>query len=194
MSGLCCGEDLHNHVWVDGVGGPHYGGHGGVGQPGSPTTKVGPSPTTVEVLKGGGFPAPQNGQNGQASAVSSSRKAPKLSLEEQEKMKKNRPKQRFFFGHSAEVTCLAFNRSKGLCASGQKRPRHSHGAEKPFVCIWRSGDFVLIAALVFHERGICSLGFAPKGDILVTLGLDERIAVWHEDAFQTPGSTSTKAG
>ena len=184
VSGLCVGEDLHNHVWVEGVGGPHYGvaipgeGVGGhVDINGSPTARVGPSPLVAAggLGQAGGFPPPQAGNAGAAAPRKLKGNLGGDDAAAAAQHKKRRPKQRFFFGHSAEVTCLAYNKPRGLCASGQKR---SHdGKEKPTVLVWRAGDFELIAALVFHERGICSLGFAPKGDILVSLGLDERVSL-----------------
>ena len=98
-------------------------------------------------------------------------------------------KQRFFFGHSNRVTCIAYNSLKGMAASGQIDPK---GSDLPFVAVWRTSDCVMLSALVFHERSVNCLGFNADGKILVTMGNEDNhnIAIWNE--FHTPGSECAK--
>mmetsp|Transcript_2521 Transcript_2521/g.5861 ORF Transcript_2521/g.5861 Transcript_2521/m.5861 type:complete len:1341 (-) Transcript_2521:11-4033(-) len=41
--------------------------------------------------------------------------------------------QKYFEGHTADVTALAYNKARNLCVSGQTDPRGSAG---PFLCVW----------------------------------------------------------
>ncbi|CAD7947265.1 unnamed protein product [Amoebophrya sp. A120] len=95
--------------------------------------------------------------------------------------------QRVFFGHSTEVTCVDYNHTKRVIASGQRDPK---GPGKPFVCVWRAADMMLISVLVYHEAQITCVGIAPKGDFLFTMGRDDAntVAVWAAGQFLPEGS------
>ncbi|CAE8602718.1 unnamed protein product, partial [Polarella glacialis] len=86
------------------------------------------------------------------------------------------PKQRFFRGHSKEITCLTYNAARGICASGQSAP-HSG---KPFICLWRADDCRLQTVLSFHDAQILSLCFNAEGTLLFSMGRDDAhtLAVW----------------
>ncbi|CAE8648725.1 unnamed protein product, partial [Polarella glacialis] len=86
------------------------------------------------------------------------------------------PKQRFFRGHSKEITCLTHNAARGICASGQSAP-HSG---KPFICLWRADDCRLQTVLSFHDAQILSLCFNAEGTLLFSMGRDDAhtLAVW----------------
>jgi len=91
--------------------------------------------------------------------------------------------QKFFLGHSEEVTCLAFNEATKLCASGQSDPT---GEGRPFVCVWRLGeseeDCILLSTLVFHSVQVQAAGFNPDGKLLFTVGAEQAslLAAWTE--------------
>ncbi|CAK0907188.1 unnamed protein product [Prorocentrum cordatum] len=87
--------------------------------------------------------------------------------------------QRFFLGHSTQVTCLAFSPAAGLCASGQTDPA---GSGRPFVGVWAPSDCVLQTVLVFHDREIMALAFDPSGQVLFSMGGDNNhtIAAWKD--------------
>ncbi|CAD7975137.1 unnamed protein product [Amoebophrya sp. A25] len=96
-------------------------------------------------------------------------------------------KQRFFFGHSTEVTCLDYNHAKRVVASGQVDPK---GPGLPFVCVWRAADMMLVSVLVYHEARICCVGISPKGDYLFSMGRDDAhtVAIWASGQFLPAGS------
>lgn len=89
------------------------------------------------------------------------------------------PSQKFFRGHSAPLTCLAYSDANGLCASGQSDPK---GPGTPFVCIWSPKDCGLLATLVFHILRVAAVGFSDDGLRCFTVGGSEyeghKLAVW----------------
>jgi hypothetical protein len=74
--------------------------------------------------------------------------------------------QRFFAGHTSEVSALALHPSGSLCASGQS-------GLAPYVCVWDIATSHPLATLRgVHSKGISCLAFSADGRVLASLGAD----------------------
>ena len=83
-------------------------------------------------------------------------------------------RQRFFGGHTDDITCLALDASRDYAASGQL------GAE-PVVCVWSVSSMQQLARLRHGRvRGVCAVGFAHDGALLASVGMDDAhtVHVW----------------
>ena len=103
-------------------------------------------------------------------------------------------RQRFFFGHDDDVTCVAVHPNGSIVASGQV-------GRRPPVCVWdtamvsghpkqskgntgygnmTSADVTHLGNLMFHSRGISCMAFSTDGALLVSIGTDDahHAAVW----------------
>jgi WD40 repeat protein len=103
-------------------------------------------------------------------------------------------KQKFFLGHTDDISCIALHPSGGIVATGQV-------ARKPFILVWNTRSMETINKVghipqsgptytssldpestkkLYYDRGICSVAFSSCGKYLVAIGMDDyhSIAVW----------------
>jgi len=76
-----------------------------------------------------------------------------------------------FFGekcqhNGAEVTAVAFCKTKRLCATGQRAKTSS--THQPCICVWKMDDASLVHRLVGHRRTVSTLSFCEDGSLLVS--------------------------
>jgi WD40 repeat protein len=83
--------------------------------------------------------------------------------------------QRFFFGHSAHINCLAINENGNLLASGQEGPT-------PLVRIWEYSSSKCISIITSPMTSLKCLTFSHDGSMLACVGKDnhnrEIIIIW----------------
>uniref|UniRef100_A0A0G4FV78 Uncharacterized protein n=1 Tax=Chromera velia CCMP2878 TaxID=1169474 RepID=A0A0G4FV78_9ALVE len=96
--------------------------------------------------------------------------------------------QRYFTGHTNEVTCLAYSPEKDLVASGQRDPK---GAAKPPVLLWKPGKDTIrftISHFEYHEKEVAAVCFSSSGDLIFSMGKDDQsmLAVWQTPQWQKP--------
>jgi WD40 repeat protein len=109
-------------------------------------------------------------------------------------------RQRFFFGHDDDVTCLAVHPNGTVVASGQV-------GRRPPICVWdatkmqqddnqggggggtgsgpngvggMSAGVTHLGNLLFHSRGVACMDFSTDGSLLVSVGSDDahHMCVW----------------
>ena len=84
-------------------------------------------------------------------------------------------RQSFYLEHNDDIVCLALSSNpklKHVCATGQI------GKNAP-VHIWDLSSKQTLSVLQGHHTvGICSVNFSFSGKLLLTVGLDNSIAVW----------------
>jgi hypothetical protein len=82
--------------------------------------------------------------------------------------------QRFFRGHTAEVSCLSVSRDGRFVASGERSTR-------PVVRVWDAQTCVEVAVLgPFHRGKVSCVGWAPDGRGLASVGgdVEHSVALW----------------
>eukprot|EP00163_Fabomonas_tropica_P034258 TRINITY_DN93_c0_g1_i1.p1 TRINITY_DN93_c0_g1~~TRINITY_DN93_c0_g1_i1.p1 ORF type:complete len:2052 (-),score=797.91 TRINITY_DN93_c0_g1_i1:729-6884(-) len=83
-------------------------------------------------------------------------------------------KQEFMTEHDDDIISLAMHPDGKTVATGQI-------GKNPKIIVWDSSTMKVLSVIQgFHERGVCALTFSPKGDHLVSVGLDDyhSVAVW----------------
>mmetsp|Transcript_71599 Transcript_71599/g.138319 ORF Transcript_71599/g.138319 Transcript_71599/m.138319 type:complete len:1099 (+) Transcript_71599:93-3389(+) len=85
--------------------------------------------------------------------------------------------QRFAYGHTDAITCLASSVEQGLGASGQIKGPRAKFAE---VLVWRTDTMQVCGTLIFHQADIEAVGFTHGGEVLVTIASDRdhTMALW----------------
>lgn len=86
-------------------------------------------------------------------------------------------RQRFIQGHSDAVTCLAYSREQACGASGQVR---RVGAKCAEVILWCPTTQKVLATYVYHQADVEVVGFAQRGEALITISADRdhTMALW----------------
>eukprot|EP01060_Flectonema_neradi_P016544 TRINITY_DN2316_c4_g1_i1.p1 TRINITY_DN2316_c4_g1~~TRINITY_DN2316_c4_g1_i1.p1 ORF type:complete len:741 (+),score=123.79 TRINITY_DN2316_c4_g1_i1:543-2765(+) len=75
--------------------------------------------------------------------------------------------QKFFHGHTDDITSVTVSKSRGIVATGQQ-------GKNPVVYIWDANTQQELAKLCgLHKRAVSSLSFSKSGKMLATLGLDD---------------------
>lgn len=92
--------------------------------------------------------------------------------------------QRFFEGHTNDVTCVAWNEKRRICASGQQDPK---GARGPVVCIWAPHNCAQTISILAHPEGsrwVSAVGFSPDGQTAVSFTGDDAYTfyIWRDFA------------
>jgi len=85
--------------------------------------------------------------------------------------------QSFIGGHTDAVTCLAYSADQGLGASGQLKSSDAVHAE---VLLWDVQTLQPCSTFRFHHTDIEALGFAQRGEILISISADRdhTLALW----------------
>lgn len=103
--------------------------------------------------------------------------------------------QRFFCGHSDDITSLALDPSRNYLASGQCK---NSGEPAPYVCVWDATSLECLAKLVHGPTiyKLSGLGFSPDGAQLTSCGCDlaHTVFVWDWRANKIVGSGKGKNG
>ena len=85
----------------------------------------------------------------------------------------DRNAQTFFRGHDDDVSCMAINKTRDLCATGQV-------GRLPFVCVWRPADpsVTLKTLRLPAVRGVAAVGFDATGATLACVGMDNNHTIF----------------
>lgn len=87
-------------------------------------------------------------------------------------------RQRVFEGHTNDVTSLAWNAAKRICASGQAEPK---GKDGPFVAVWSPDDVSRTLAELVHpnrSRQISAVALSPDGQTAVSFAADDHFCIF----------------
>eukprot|EP00463_Aulacantha_scolymantha_P000098 TRINITY_DN1058_c0_g1_i2.p1 TRINITY_DN1058_c0_g1~~TRINITY_DN1058_c0_g1_i2.p1 ORF type:complete len:467 (+),score=115.77 TRINITY_DN1058_c0_g1_i2:132-1532(+) len=83
--------------------------------------------------------------------------------------------QKFFTGHSEDVSCISKHPEKKLIASGQRDPKDGLGEEdRPYVCIWDAATMEEAYRISnYCERFVSSVGFTFDGKYIYVISGDD---------------------
>ena len=93
--------------------------------------------------------------------------------------------QSFLNSHRDDVISMAYSKAKNLFATGELGPR-------PLINIWNPDDMSVVAELKGGViKGVCALGFSPKGDKLAAVCIDDKhtVVIFDMDSYQFQFST-----
>lgn len=82
--------------------------------------------------------------------------------------------QKFFRGHTAEISCMATSKDGRYVASGER-------GNRPVVRVWDAQTCVELACLgPFHRQGVSAIAWSADGKTVATVGadLEHSVAVW----------------
>jgi microtubule-associated protein-like 6 len=86
--------------------------------------------------------------------------------------------QRFFIGHTEDVTSFAVHPTRSIVATGQRDPKGKFAT--PYTCVWDTATMKQICRVTWHERWVEAVAFSGCGDYLITVGGDDdhTAALW----------------
>ena len=91
-----------------------------------------------------------------------------------------RRRQRFFLGHTDDVTSIAMAPDRAVVATGQVTSRADDGGKaNPYVCVWDTDTCAELRRLEHEgdERSIVAMAFSPDGRRLLTVTTDNNHTV-----------------
>ena len=113
--------------------------------------------------------------------------------------------QRFFLGHTDDITCLAVHPHGALVATGQVAAAETPDGPgvvrraDPFAAVWETGGACARRARLFHGRGmrgVQCVAFSPSGGSLASVCADDAhtLCVWRWEEGQCVCRHKTRAG